>query len=400
MTGPPMYQPPQQGQPQAGQGQGFGGQGAGLPQGQPGYVPPQQRFDGAPPQQPQYQYPQGIPPMAAMPSSDQVTLPPPYFPPPQQPPQGPPPQGWPPQQQPQGGWPQPYVAGQPQGQPPQQGGYAGQLYPQFQQPGQPQAQPQQRPQAPSGVIQQDAYGRLYGPGLPPHLQGATADQVRQAYGMVSQGQPQQQPQYRQLPQPQGQQPPQQQPPQPPPSQGQVPAQAQPRSFWADPEGAIERIVEQRMAPITQATLTQAIQGARDTVAGQYPEFAQYEQDVIQRMQGLAPELLSNPQAWRLAFEQAVGERYLAQQRGQFRQQPQQQNGSLPPQNGGQPGWSPYPQQRGPALGDFFTESPSQGYQSGGDQYQPPVQLTPQQREAARRFGLTEQAYASGMGVRY
>lgn len=390
----------QGGQPQGGQGNFGAGQQQGTAvQQQGGYVPPIQ-------QQPQ------APPFQVMPSSDQSSFPPPYFPPQQQPQQ--PYTGFPaPQQQPhqqQGGFAQ--QLGYPPAQ--QQPGYGYQPPVPQQQQTQPQQQtpwynPQQAPQtvqqpqrqqAPSGAIQQDSQGRLWGPGLPAHLQGATYAQVQQSLGVPQQQQQQQggYPQQRQLSVPQQQQqggyPQQQQ--QTPTQQGQVQAQAQPKSFWADPEGAIERIVEQRMAPITQATQASAIQAAHDTVLQQYPEFAQYEQDVINKMQGLEPQLLANPTAWRLAFEQAVGERYLAQQRGGFRQQGNGNGYQQVPQP--QTGWAPY-QQQAPRLGDFFTESPSQGFQPGvGDAQQVP-QLTPQQMEAARRFGFTPQQYAAGMGVR-
>lgn len=383
----------QGGPPQGGQGPNFGQQ-PGLPQ-QQGYVPQQQ-----PQQQQQYQPPQQqqpyVPPMQVMPGSDQFSFPQPYFPPAQQqqPQQQMGPNGLPiPQQQPHQ----------------QQGGYAAQLgygqQPQ-QQPGwqqmpqQPQQQQRPQQQQAQGQIQQDHLGRLWGPGLPPQLQGATYAQVQQALGLQGRTQQMQAPQGFQ-PQQVMQQPQPQQQQQTPTQQGQVGAQAQPKTFWADPEGAIERIVEQRLAPMTQQTQIQAVQSARDTVAAQYPEFSQYETDVIQRMQGLDPQLLGNPQAWRIAFEQAVGERYLQQQRGGgFRQlgngQSQQANGQPGPQ-----GWQPYQAPNAPRLGDFFTESPSAGF-SGMDgsfgQQQP--QLTPAQQEVARRFGLSGQQYLQGMGARY
>ena len=386
----------QGGSPQGGQGNFGAGQQQGTAGQQPGgYVPPIQ--------QPQ------IPPFSVMPSSDQSSFPQPYFPPAQQPQQQP--TGFPapqvqPHQQQQGGFAQQLGYPPAQQQPgygyqppvPQQQQQQQQQQPPWYQPQQApqtQQQPQRQQQAPSAAITQDAYGRLFGPGLPSHLQGATYQQVQQALN-IPQQQQQQRPQQQQQQVPQQQYPQQQQQQQQTPTQqGQVQAQAQPKSFWADPEGAIERIVEQRMAPITQATQASAIQAAHDTVLQQYPEFAQYEQDVINKMQGLEPQLLANPTAWRLAFEQAVGERYLAQQRGGFRQQ--NGNGGYPPAQP-QAGWTPY-QQQAPRLGDFFTESPSQGFQPGvGDAQQMP-QLTPQQMEAARRFGFTPQQYAAGMGVR-
>lgn len=398
----------QGGPPQGGQGPGFGPP-AGLPAQQAngqGYVPQY----GQPPQQQQQPQQQPIPPMHQMPNTDAIQFPAPYFPPPQ------------PQQQPNG-----FPA--PQQQPHQQGGFAQQLgygqqpqqnpqgwtqlpmppaggQPQQQQQA-PQQQQQQRPQAPTGAIQQDHLGRLWGPGLPPTLQGATFQQVQAALGLqqqAPQGQQQfQQRGFQQMPQPQfQQQQPQQQAPQTPTQQGQVAAQAPPKSFWADPEGAIERIVEQRMAPMNQAAQITAVQAARDAVAGQYPEFAQYENDVIARMQGLDPQLLGNPQAWRIAFEQAVGERYLQQMRGggNFRQP----NGQQQVQQPAAQGWQPYQAQspvQQPRYGDFFTESPSAGYQGVDGQFgAQAAQLTPQQLEAARRFGMSPQQYLQGMGARY
>lgn len=256
-------------------------------------------------------------------------------------------------------------------------------------------QPQQGAQ-----VNIDAQGRLSGPGVPPELQGRTLAEGLNSYGMMRQvamqmaagqrpqvpGQmpPQQQPYSQQVQQPQAQTPAQ-----------QVGAAAQPKSFWADPEGAIQRIVDDRLAPVTQQTQLQAVQGARDTVAAQFPQFAQYEGLVIQKMQGLDPRILANPKAWEIAFQQVVGEVAL--------------NGGRFPAGGQQPvaqpannGWQPYTQGQqgapgGPRLGDFFTEAPGAGF-AGNGAADGTFGLNPAQQEVARRMNLTNEQYARGAGM--
>lgn len=313
-----------------------------------------------------------------------VNLPQPFFAPPQQqqqpqqqyqqPAQQVPNQGWGQQQMPT------YVAGQ--GVPQQQQGF-----------GQPQQQGGAQ-QVGAGV-QFDAQGRMYGPGVPRELQGRTLQEGLQLYGVMQQQvtnglvRPQQQQQ--QAAQQQFQQPNQQTPAQ------QVGAQGQARSFWADPEGAIERIVEQRLAPVTQMTQLQQVQAARDAVAQQVPIFTQYEPLVIAKMQGMSPEILANPQAWRIALEQVVGEQAL--NGGRFPQQGQQvQQGYVPQGQQPQGGWQPYGQAPAPRLGDFFTEQPSAGFTGNGNPSDGTFGLNGAQQEAARRFGLSNQEYARGLGM--
>lgn len=262
---------------------------------------------------------------------------------------------------------------------------------------QPQAQPVQRAAAPMLQQQQgaqvniDANGRLSGPGVPPELQGRTLAEGLQSYGMmrqvVLQGQQRPAPQVQQQA-PQGATPAQ-----------QVGAAAQPKSFWADPEGAIERIVDQRLAPVTQQSQLQAVQGARDTVAAQFPQFSQYEGLVLQKMQGLSPDVLANPKAWEIAFQQVVGE--VALSGGRFPTGGQQQaNGHL--QQPANNGWQPYTQgqqnpQGGPRLGDFFTEAPAANF-AGNAPNDGTYGLTPAQQEVARRFGYSNEQYARGAGM--
>lgn len=358
-----------------------------APNGQQGYPGQQQQQQPVLPQQYQQPAPQQ-PPQPQVPFTQNVMpepayqMPAPYFPPQQQ--QAP----QVPQYAPawQGGQPI-----QPQPQQPQ---------PQYAPPGYPQQQPQ-RQQAPAQAINVDANGRLFGPGLPQELQGKTMQEAVGIYGAMRQYTVQQQAQQRPQPQQQAQQ--------PQPQGPQVPAQRPSTNFFTDPEGAIERAVQRivtpMLQPVLESTAETQIAQARQTVAQLHPEFAQYEGEVIQRLQGLPAQTLANPAAWRMALQQVVGERFMS---GQLQQQPhqqqRQQQAQLP---AGYPGAQPQQQQQvnmpwqPAAAPPFFTESPSavmmqgaQGGPVGG------VQLTPQQQEAARRFGMTNEQYIQGMGAGY
>lgn len=326
---PPQGQPPGQGGQQQPQQNGSGGW-VQLPVPDPNARPGQPQPNPVP--QPQQQ----------LPSEPRAQFPQPYFPPPQQ-------QQPTPQQQPQ-----------PQGQFP---------VPQVQQPApqqQPQQQPVQQPQQQiTPLVYQDAQGRLFGQGVPAHLQGLTMQQVQQLQRPSPVAPPQQQPQQPQFPQQQ------------PQAQGQQP-QAQ-RSFWQDPEGAIERIVDRKMQPMTQASQATLIQQARENVAAKYPNFREYENEVLQQLQGLDETVLANPAAWEYAFERAVGARALRGAQGGFQQ-------------------VPTPQPVVPASA-FFTESPSAGVVGSG----PVVNdgsfgLSPAEQDMARRMGLSFQDYARGKGL--
>ncbi len=363
-------------------GQGFPGQ-------QPQFQQQQQQPQAPQgPPQPQVPYTQNIMPEPA------YTMPVPQMPQPQ-------PQY---QQNPQQQYQQ-----QPQYQPAWQGGQQiPQQQPQYpgQQPQQPVQQPQ-RQQAPGQQIQFDQQGRMFGSGLPQELQGKTMAEAVGMYGVMRQYAVQNQAQ---------QQPPQRQ--QQPALQQQ---QGRP-NFFADPEGAIERAIERKLAPVLEQTTQTQITEARNAVAQLHPQqFAQYEGEVLQRLHGLPAETLANPAAWRMALQQVVGEKAM---QGQLQQpvpqpQPQQQwQQTVPPQM--QPRManplSQYPQQQQapqpqqqqqqnwvPATPQFFTESPSAVMYPGGDPAMGGpngMQLTAQQQEVARRFGYSNEQYIQGMGARY
>lgn len=298
------------------------------------------------------------------------------------------------------------------GQPPvvQQPHHAQQGY-QYGQPAQGQPQPQggvpagARPVA-QGVYS-DAQGRLYGPGIPQELQGRTMQESLQAYNVMRQAAIQN---VRQ-PMPQQQQPVQQPAQQ---RQSAPPAGAAPRSIFADPDGFIEQkigsILDQKLgqylAPVLEQTQEQQIQQARTQVANLYPQFSQYEGAVIQRLQGLPPETLANPHAWRLALLQEIGEQTLRQQQPG---RPPQQGGYQQMQPPAPQGWQPASQNQQPGgwnqqpmapAGSFFTESPSAANYGGMDPSQAPGMLSPQQLAVAQKFGMTPQQYLQGMGVMY
>lgn len=315
----------------------------------------------------------------------------------------------------------------PQYAPAWQGGQ--QIQPQF--PGQQQApqQPQQLQQqrqpngqfapqqpAPSQGIVFDQQGRMTGPGLPQELQGKTMQEAIGLYGVMRQSYVQTQAQRPQNGQPQ----PQQQAPAP-----QQQQQPQRGSFWSDPEGTLDRMLNQRLAPILQQSQEQSIEGARNSIAQMYPgHFAQYEGEIYQRLNGLPPETLANPRAWQLALEQVVGEKAMAGQLGPPQgRQPNNQGFMQTVQQNGQPApqFAPQQQQPGPQLQPtqypravlpweraqtqqvlqqpFFAESPSAGM-GGADPNAVAGQLNPAQVEVARRMGLSPQQYVQGMGARY
>jgi hypothetical protein len=329
---------------------------------------------------------------------------------------------------------------QPYGQPPaivQQPHHAQQGY-QYGQPAQPQygQQPQGVPQGARPVAQgvyADQQGRMYGPGIPQELQGRTMQDALQAYGVMRQAamqnvqvagrpqQPQAQPQ-----QPQRQVPQQPNQPQLPPQQyGQAPA----RSLFSDPDGYLDQkfsqMLDQKLGqylgPVLEQTAAVQIDQARQQVAALFPqEFAMHEGEVMQKLQGLPPETLANPHAWRLALLQTVGEKALMASRGQpqsrpqqggwqpapqqgngFQQMgyPQQSVGQMPPQQPyAQPqGWVPAGQQPVPPQGSFFSETPAA---QGIDDQTAAGMLSPQQLQIAAKFGLRPSQYVQGMGVQY
>lgn len=351
-----------------------------------GWSPPGQQ---GPPQQMQQPQQGGFNPQTTVVQTEpHVQMPAPYFPPPQQ---------QQPQQQNQlyPNAPQYAPAWQGGQQQPQQAPWQ-QQQPQQQQPTQRPMQQQNAP-APAQSVQFDQSGRMFGAGIPQELQGKTMQEAIQIYGMMRQGYTQSQTQQR----PQAQQTPTQ--------QGQVPAQARPSSPWTDPEGFFGRLLDEKLGamlgPVVQRTNEQEIAGVRDDIATRYPVYQQHEAAVLQRLEGLPVDTLKNPQAWELALSAVIGEQQLRGIQPQQQQRQQQNNGGqavLPWQNANQGGWQ---QQNQPQQHQsFFTESPSavmQGGMNPGDsQFQQGANnLSAAQLEVARRFGISPQQYAQGMGVR-
>lgn len=250
--------------------------------------------------------------------------------------------------------------------------------------------PQQQFQVPAGV---DLNARAYGANIPQELQGRTVGEIigianglRQVHLSTLQ-----QPQQPQQPS-QGYQ--QAAPPAP---QQQAPA-GQPAAFdWRNPEAGIGRVVaeqlrgfEQRILPALQPVIQQgqtaAVQSARNLAAAEIPNYAQIEPLILQRLQGIDPAALSNPETWRVAARVAIGDLALHGQRQQMglATQTPQQPGMYPTQQVG-PGQNPAPN-----LNSFFSETPMQG----GPGPSGPPQLTQQQAAAANAMGMSLTDYAA------
>lgn len=291
----------------------------------------------------------------------------------------------------------------PQQQVPQQQGVPQQQYqgpgpqpgvPQGQQ-GQFLAQPWQQPQ--QQIPQQQSQGvdltqRLAGPNVPAELQGRTIAEVitlnqglrqmhLQNFGAQQQGQPTQQ-------QPHGLQ--------PPAGRAQQPDGQQPPAWdWRNPResvrAAVGEVIQEQLgpmlAPVLQQTSLQSMQTARNAAAAAIgPQvFAAVEPQIIQRLQGIDPRALQNPETWRLAAAAIIGDHVIQQGRAPQGQQPQ--NGGLFPAQAVPPGANPLPN-----LGSFFSEQPNQG--GPGAQG---AQLTPEQQWAATQLGMSPADYAAWMG---
>jgi hypothetical protein len=328
--------------------------------------------------QPQYQQPQGAPQpqqggwvMPAAPAPQQGTFD-------QQ------------QQQPQYQQPAPQQQQQPQFQPHPTANY-GQPQPQQQPQQNFQNQPAQRVVIPDRVI-------MDGESVPPELRGRTWGQVKQIYGALAndfmmrdnrQRQPQQpqQPQAYVQGEPNGGQPQQ---------RGGRPQQGQAATgFWADPEGTIERIVDSRVAPITQRTTAMAIQEARNIAAAGIPDFQMLEGEIMGIVAGADPAALADPRLWQSTADLARG-RLMG--RGQYDpRQMQQQNGQHQQQNG--------QVQRGPGqfvpapvspVGQFFSEAPTppQNWQGSTSTMN---SITPEEQSYARKMQMTDEDYIAWRG---
>jgi hypothetical protein len=279
----------------------------------------------------------------------------------------------------------------------------------------PQGQQQQQQQQPQG--QQQGGQRsdipdnliLDGAGVPPELRGRSWGQVKQIYGALANdfllrqngGQRQQQ----QQPAPQGRQ--QQQPPvyvQGQPNGGQPPQGQRESSFWENPEETIARIVDSRLAPVTQRTTAMAIQEARQVARSGIPDFDYLEAEMIGIMAGADPNALADPRLWQSTAELARG-RLMG--RGQYDPRSAQRQ----PQNGQQQQPMNDPRQmRGPGgyvpapvapVGQFFTEAPTppQGGQQFGYDYgqNGQLQITGEEQGYARKMNMTDAEYVAWRG---
>jgi len=222
------------------------------------------------------------------------------------------------------------------------------------------------------------------PGVPAELVGRTLREVFQIYGVMRQ-------QYLQpaAPAPVA--------PAPAPLPLQQPAQAGRSSFWSDPEAAIERIVDRRVAQAeSRVAAPTQIQAARNQIAAKYGTvFSQLEPYMTARLQGATPELLSDPATWENMFSLVYGQAVLS---GQIRPGAPVAAAPVVPQapapvmaspvSTGFPSgfasaqWVP-PQQ-------FFTEVPGGGA-SGA------ISLTADQKDAARKMNMTDETYIAWMG---
>lgn len=301
--------------------------------------------------------------------------------------------GYPPQQ--------PMYPAQPQ-QPPlvyaQQPGYAPA-------PAQPQwPQQQQPPQMPPQYQGADLNARLSGPGIPQELQGRTVAEGLRYYGVMReefvrmrQAQQQQTPLQGQPQQPQQ---PQQQPQggyiPPQSAQPRVPQQGAPgqpvdpmRQYITD---GLREVLPEMLAPVTQPLQQRQMQEVYGQVRARYPDWQQFEGDIMQSLVGANAQQLSSPEVLEAAYFHAKGRAM-----------------SRPPQQGGQPGpgyqpnWplpqqpqQPYPYQA-PAIpyqgqAPAFVEGPTPPAPA---QYSPNGQAAdPRDELFAKRFNVPVEVYRS------
>jgi hypothetical protein len=239
---------------------------------------------------------------------------------------------------------------------------------------------------------------LDGASVPPELRGRSWGQIKQIYGALANDFV--------LRQNNGGRPPAPAAPAAPvyeqgrPNGGQPPA-GRTGTFWEDPEGSIARIVDARIAPITQRTSAMAIQEARNVAASGIPDWNQLEAEVLTIVAGADASSLADPRLWQSTAELARG-RLMG--RGQYNYAPAGREGAAP---GGAP-----PATRGPGVfapaqtspvGAFFTEAPTppqngqDGYGAATDMASRVSNLTAEQRQYAQKMLMSLEDYVAWQG---
>jgi hypothetical protein len=167
--------------------------------------------------------------------------------------------------------------------------------------------------------------------------------------------------------------------------------------------ALAAALPQALAPMHSS----AAQMAYQRVASQYPDFRQFEAEIIESLRGSPPEFLANPQAWETAYDlirgRALrGQRLLPPGGGQQPPQfPPAQPGYAPAPGGwtppaAAPPANPWGAPSPPAWGPPAPPAQAPGYFSEAPTPPAPVpgnaQADPRDEVAARRFGIPLEVY--------
>ena len=147
---------------------------------------------------------------------------------------------------------------------------------------------------------------------------------------------------------------------------------------------MQRLIDDRLQPVTQQAHQQQTTEARNQVASFIPDFVNYEAGVVARLRGQPPEVLANPEAWRYAYLIEKGET-------QLRQGSQTRNGFQ------QVGQQPQQQTWQPPVGSFFTESPTVPNAENMNAQQ---QLSPEEIAMAAKFGKTPEQWLAAKQGRF
>lgn len=270
----------------------------------------------------------------------------------------------------------------------------------------PQAPYPQAPQSPfgtSGIAGLDPNTRIYGPQYPQELQGKTVGEAMRYYGIMREDFVRRNaPQYPQQPQgqppaPAGGQPPQGQPPSAQPRGTGQPQGDPMRQYVAD---AVREVLPEALAPVVQPINQQNLERVYNSVKSRYPDWQQYEGEILQSLQGADMNTLNNPQSWEAAYRLAVGNRAVAARQGQAPQ-------GGPPAPGYQPygyGQPQQPQYQPPqalaymAPPPAFVEGPTPPAPSYGGPGAP-GSADPRDEMMAKRFGIDVNVYRSWKGGR-